>query len=69
MSDQLAKAESDKRIKMKIHKSSRRLDLRKSKVRRELLSTLTKFKHRSPDKTQVVRDIKIHWRKKKKIFR
>jgi hypothetical protein len=69
MSDQLAKAESDKRLKMKIHKSSRRLDLRKSKVRREPLSTLTKFKHRSPDKTQAAKDTKIQWRKKKKICR
>jgi hypothetical protein len=66
---QLVRVESVRRTKTRIHRSSKKLDLKKSKVRREPLSTLTKFKHKSPDKTQEVRDIKIPWHLKRRIFK
>lgn len=58
-----------KRTKMKIHRSSRRQDHKKSKVKKEPLSMLTKSKHRLQDKIQAVRDIKTLWHLKMKIYK
>ena len=63
------KVEPAKRTKMKTHKSSKRLDLRKSRVKKEPFSILTKIKRRLLGKIQEVKDVQTLWPLKKKIYR
>tara|TARA_B110000285_G_C15083340_1_gene594751 strand:+ start:957 stop:1442 length:486 start_codon:yes stop_codon:yes gene_type:complete len=66
--DQL-KAEPAKRTKMKTLKSSKRSDPKKSRVKKEPFSILTKIKHRLLGKMQGVKDVLTLWPRKKKIYR
>lgn len=59
--EMLGKEELDKRTKMKIHKSSKKLVLRKSRVRRELLSTSIKSKLILPGNINQVKDVLTQW--------
>ena len=58
--------ELDRKTRMKIHKSSRRLAAKRSRARRELSNTLIKSSNRLLDKTLQVRDVPILWLLRKK---
>jgi len=59
--EMLGKEESDKRTKMKIHKSSKKLALRKSRVKRELSNTSIKSKLILLDNINQVKDVLTQW--------
>jgi len=67
--EMLGKEESDKRTKMKIHKSSKKLVLKKSRVRRELSSTSTKSKLILRDNINQVKDVLTQWPPRMKTCR
>ena len=58
--------ELDRKTRMKILKSSRRLAAKRSRARRELSNTLIKSSNRLLDKTLQVRDVPILWLLRKK---